>query len=495
MEEQKKVLNEQADDEMEIDLVQLSVEFFRAAKKWWWLFVSLVVIGIAGLYGFYYARYSPLYRCEATFTVSTGENSSFYYSANAADQMSKTFPYVLDSGYFRSVLLEALGTEQLNGTISAETIENSNMVTMVVESPSAEDARSILEASLEVYPEVSRFVLGEIELHLIDEIQTPTAPYNQPSRRRIVLFGGLGGLLLASAITLAAVLLNNTLKTTEDMERFSSLECLGALPDIKQKARKNSAASRYVSVLDPRTPHGFRESMGSLDIRLRAAMREREVKTLLVTSSVAGEGKSTVAINLAEQLAQDGKRVLLVDLDLRSQRDSLLLGIEDGVSAADVLRDPNFKGDHFVRYCKDHGFYFWGGRKKEANPVALLGDPRLREILRQLRSQVDCIIIDTPPCGLFQDAAVLADFADAILLVVRYGTVTVSNVKEALSMLNAAQTPVLGYIFNAYPQVISHYGYGRYGYGRYGYGKYGSDKYGDKGYGADLTVESSGAAE
>ena len=276
MEEQKKVLNEQADDEMEIDLVQLSVEFFRAAKKWWWLFVSLVVIGIAGLYGFYYARYSPLYRCEATFTVSTGENSSFYYSANAADQMSKTFSYVLDSGYFRSVLLEALGTEQLNGTISAETIENSNMVTMVVESPSAEDARSILEASLEVYPEVSRFVLGEIELHLIDEIQTPTAPYNQPSRRRIVLFGGLGGLLLASAVTLAAVLLNNTLKTTEDMERFSSLECLGALPDIKQKARKNSAASRYVSVLDPRTPHGFRESMGSLDIRLRAAMRERE---------------------------------------------------------------------------------------------------------------------------------------------------------------------------------------------------------------------------
>ena len=96
--------------------------------------------------------------------------------------MSRTFPYILDSSYFRSVLLDTLETDTLNGEISAETIENSNMVTMTVSSPSPEDARSILEAALSVYPEVSRFVLGDIELNLIDEIQTPLWPITCPAK-------------------------------------------------------------------------------------------------------------------------------------------------------------------------------------------------------------------------------------------------------------------------------------------------------------------------
>ena len=212
---------------------------------------AFLAVGTVIAFGVSFIRYTPLYRCEATFTVSTGENTGFYYSTTAADQMSRTFPYILDSSYFRSVLLDALETDTLNGEISAETIENSNMVTMTVSSPSPEDARSILEAALSVYPEVSRFVLGDIELNLIDEIQTPTSPYNVPSKKRLLAYGAFGGLLVASILTLVWALLNNTVKSAEDMERFTSLECLGALPAVKQKARKNSAVSQYVSVLDP----------------------------------------------------------------------------------------------------------------------------------------------------------------------------------------------------------------------------------------------------
>lgn len=483
--DKNKATDERREDDAELDLLPLVISFLRRAKKLWWLFVLLLAAGVGLAYGASFLQYTPLYRCEATFTVATGgENDGFYFSANAADQMSKTFPYVLDSGYFRSVLLDALGETSLNGTITAQTIENSNMVTMTVTSPSAEDARSILEAALTVYPEVSRFVLGDIELHLIDDIQTPTSPYNVPSLSRLLIMGAMAGFVIAALITLLVTLLNNTITTPEDMARYSSLECLGILPYVEQKARKNSAASRYISVSDPRTPYGFRESIHSLTVRLRTAMQARKAVTLLVTSCLPGEGKSTVAINLAEQLAQEGKRVLLIDFDLRSQADEALLGVKGGITVGEALRDSNLLEEKLLRYFKQPGFFFWGGATRETNPGEILHDPRLKEIFPKLSAHADYLILDTPPCGMFQDAAVLSEYADASLLVVRHDTVTGGNVTDALSLLDATQAPVIGYVFNAYPQTVSHYGYERYGYGRSRYGRYGRyGSYGAYGYG------------
>lgn len=477
MEDQKKIAAGMATDADDmIDLVELAGNFLRIGKRLWWLFIVLIAVGIGGMYAFSYFGHEPMYRCEATFTIATGDNSSFYYNTNTADQMSLTFPYILDSSYFRSVLLDTLGTDTLNGTLSATTIANSNMVTMRADSPSAEDARSILDAALQVYPEVSRFVLGDIEFHLIDEIQPPTAPYNQPSMRHIVGYGGLGGLAAAVLVVALMVLLSSTIKTVEDMERVSSLECFAVLPETKQKARKNSKASRYISVLDPRSTHGFRESIRSLTSRLENAVKAKNAKSILVTSSVASEGKSTVAINLAEQLAQNGNSVLLVDMDLRRQQDAVLLNCSGGLTVAEVLQDADLRNAGFIRRLKSRGFYFWGGKKVVANPTEVLRDRRLWKILDSLKKQVDYLILDTAPCGLFQDAAIMADWADVTLMVVHYDAVTKNNVAEALSMLEGRRAETIGYVLNGYPQSGSSYGYGygRYGYGKYGYGSYGS---------------------
>lgn len=215
-------------------------------------------------------------------------------------------------------------------------------------------------------------------------------------------------------------------------------------------------------------------------------MEEIRAKTLLVSSSVAEEGKSTLAINLAEQLARDGKKVVLVDLDLRRQQDSGMLGCAgESMSIPEALKNGAVHNASFVRHLKQEGFYFWGGEQGVENPVEIVSDPNLYKILNALRRQVDYIILDTPPCGLFQDAAILADWADAALLVIRYDTVRKSEVQEALSMVETRRAKMLGYVLNAYPQSGSGYGYGGgYGYGRYGYGKYGYGKYGYGSYGA-----------
>lgn len=178
MEDQRREIENREDDEIEIDLVLLFKAFWKSFAKLWWLVLILILAGAGGFYAFQSLRYEPMYASSATFTVATGDGESgtynFYYDSSTADQMSRTFPYILDSSFFRSALLEQLGTDTLNGTITSETVENSNMVTMRVESPNPEDARKILDTALEIYPETARFVLGDIQFNYLDEPETPT---------------------------------------------------------------------------------------------------------------------------------------------------------------------------------------------------------------------------------------------------------------------------------------------------------------------------------
>lgn len=114
-------------EETEIDLVALARDFFRIFKRMWWLFLILVAAA-AGIYGGYsYATYTPMYRCSATFTVSTGDDLtgsySFYYDQNSADQLSKTFPYVLDSSYFKMRSSGKSGRDVSEWHLTAETVE------------------------------------------------------------------------------------------------------------------------------------------------------------------------------------------------------------------------------------------------------------------------------------------------------------------------------------------------------------------------------------
>ncbi len=472
---QRRVMPAQDGDDQGFDLAGLVGAFTHVARRMWWLALISCALGVGVMYAVSYFNYTPLYRCEATFTITSGDGSSLYSSISSASQLSKTFPYILDSEYFRSVLREELGESSLNGSLEAQTIDNSNMATMWVDSPSAEDARAILEKALEVYPEVSRFVLGDIEFSLIDEVTTPTEPINVPSTRRIVGYGIFGGLCVTVLVIGLLVLFNNTIKTPEDMGRISSMPCLGALPEARLKARKKRSVPRLISALNPRATHGFRESARSMGVRVADVLVKREAKVVLVTSGGLDEGKTTVAVNLAEQLAKDGARVLLVDADLRTQRDAALLGVEGSTGLVELLDNTAPRREDCLVWLEESGIGFWGGSIPAKHPAETLSDKRLPSIFKQLKKDWDYIVLDAPPSGMFQDAALIAEWVDAVLLVVRFDGVSSRMVREALTMLEGVRASLIGYVLNACPQSESGYGYGLYGYGagRYGYGSYG----------------------
>ena len=468
---------EDGEDEIILDIGALLSGMWKGLRRLWWLVLLLVLLGAGGSFAFQRFFIQPAYRCSATFTVEIADGGSgsysFYYDANAADQLSMTFPYVLDSSFFRNSLLEYMGTQSLGGTITAETISGSNMVTMTAQSASPENARALLDAALAIYPDTARFVLGDIRFNMIDGAKTPQAPYNRMGTARCLAFGGAAGLAVALVILGVFAFFRRTARDPEEMKKVTSLRCLACVTQIRFKARRGQGAEA-AAVPDERLPYAYRESMRTLQYRVAREMDKGEDKVLLVTSTAGNEGKSTLAAGLARTLAARGSRVLLIDGDLRKQSDAKMLGLRRGYGLEDVLRGKK-KAREAVRRVKKSGIYFLGGFRPVKQPASLLAGRNLAAALEEMRPLMDYIIIDTPPCGLFQDAGIFAEYADRILYVVKYDYVSQKEVLAGFASLQDRGAAFLGYVFNGCPESAGGYGYGygRYRYGSYGYGRYG----------------------
>lgn len=483
MDDQRKEIDEQK-EEMEIDLYRLLADMGKNLRRLWWLAVLLTAMGAALFCVFRYVVRTPMYESSATFTVATGEESGgfgFYYDSNTADQLSKTFPYILDSSYFRSVLLEQLGTETLNGTITAETITNSNVVTMKVDSTNPQDAYDILTSAIAVYPQAAHFVLGDITFEMLTEPTVPANPYNQPGILRTLGTGACGGFLAALVICGLLALLRRNVCSVEEMKKITSIRCLASIPRVRFKARSGKRDNR-VTFQNDRLSFGYNESIRILTNRVVKAMENQGGKVLLVTSTVASEGKSVTAVNLAHKLGADGYKVLLIDGDMRKQKDRILLDVQENYGLNDVMEEEDLSGAIGQVLGNDSSFrnigmYFLGGMTTVSQPAALLSNEKIARFIEGMRDKLDFIIIDTPPCSMFQDASVLAEYADGVLYVVKYDRLPLHKVRDGLKTIGGQKTDVIGYVFNDCPETSAGYGYGRYGYGKYGYGRYGYGRY------------------
>ena len=337
----------QEEEEQTIDLTVLFRDFIRGIVKFWWLLVVLALLG--GLISYFRASgtYYPMYRSEATFTVTTNTSESssgssseynFYYDSATADQLALTFPYILSSDLLTSAMEEDLGVDSINGSVSATVISDSNMITMYAISSDPETAKAILESAIRVYPDVSRFVIGETRFNMIDAPNLPEEPYNQLSYRRQTLMGAGIGFAVGVVFILLYAFFRKTVHKPEQLRKVMNLTCLATIPKIRRKARKKKQ-SDFVSVLDKSIGPWFAESVNTLQLRICRELDEKDGKVLLVTSTVPGEGKSMLSVNLAYTLAKNGKQVLLVDADLRRQ---------------DLAKRMGWKGSRLSMECIEH---------------------------------------------------------------------------------------------------------------------------------------------
>ncbi|UXI66400.1 GumC family protein [Tahibacter amnicola] len=321
--------------------------------------------------------------------------------------------------------------------------------------------RQLYDGLLQRYKEIGvAGGIGANNISIVDRARPPLSRFS-PSLTRNLLLALLAG--MAGGILLALLFehLDDTIKLPEDVERQFGLAVLGVIPRVRR-------SSPLVEVKDPRS--AFSESYRSVRTALQFSTETGVPRTLFVTSSTPGEGKSTTALTLGLHFAQLGKRVLLIDADLRNPSLHKALGISNAGGLSNYLSGAN-RPLQFLRPTHEKRLACLCSGPLPPNPAELLAGPKMPALLRLAAESFDQVIIDGPPVLGIADAAILSNLAAGTVLVVESGGTRLGYARGVLKRLLSARARLLGVVLTKLDSRSSGRGYG-YGYG-YGYGDYG----------------------
>ncbi len=275
---------------------------------------------------------------------------------------------------------------------------------------------------------------------------------NQPvgGRTLYILIAAAAAAALGLGAAFALEYVDETIKKPEDVG-----EVLG-VPTVGMIGHFGNRATGLVIVSQAQSPAA--EAFRMLAANVRHCIADTPLRTLLVTSSQSGEGKSVVAANLAVALAQAGLRVVAIDADLRVPRLHQLFGLSRSVGLTGALRSGFIDGN--LQCTGVEGLAFLASGPPSADPVKELSSPRMAALMAQLQAMADVVVIDSPPLLVVADATVLAAAADGALLVVRAGQARIPGVQAAVAALQQANEHIVGAVLNAVPET-------RHGYYKY----------------------------
>jgi non-specific protein-tyrosine kinase len=278
---------------------------------------------------------------------------------------------------------------------------------------------------------------------------TPTTAVSPQPRRSAALALALG-LMLGIVAAIGLDFLDDSVKTVEEVERIArNLPILGAIPTIADWKNRDSA--RLVTIEDSNS--GIAEAYRSLRTNLQFAGIKREARCLQISSPVAAEGKTTTLANLAVTLALSGRRVTVVDCDLRRPRVHEFFGVTNEVGFTSVLLGDQPLSSALQRVVLPDGavIQMLASGPLPPNPAELLGTTRVNELIAALKSESDYVLIDAPPVLPVTDAVVLSSRVDGVMLVATAKVTGRRHLNQALNSFRASDAPLIGVIVNGAP--------------------------------------------
>lgn len=475
--------------------IQLKLEdAIIGIKKLSWICVVFALVFGGIVFVKEYVEYVPYYTAEATFTVNTEKRSSsiggvsvysFYYDSATANQLSKTFPYLLSSTLLEDAVCEDLGVGGIPAKLSATVVSGSNMLTLYATALDPQTAYDVLIATIENYPDVAKYVIGNIQFEIISEPTVPIEPSNGFGYISAVIKAMLLGAAIGCLFIILYVYSRNTIRNRDDIKTILNSETLGTIPHVSFK-RYGKEIDQSILCTNEKVDKAFYESVRVLRNVFKNSLKDGE-KIVIGTSTAPSEGKTTVITNLALSLAEQDKKILLVDGDIRHPSVSPLLGLDVETMNFDIVTEK-----YKIAYLEDFGIYFMIFNKEGNKHLKYMNSAYVKNVFDSIRDDYDLILVDTPPCGLVSDALFFAQAADAAYYVVLQDAVRVSKIQHGFTNLFATDIRILGCVLNGAQSshsgngyIYSYGSYGRYGrYGRYGgnYSHYGRYSYGHYGH-------------
>lgn len=318
---------------------------------------------------------------------------------------------------------------------------------------SAESQLTLLNTTQTLYQQIYVSVLDNLEnVRLASMQNTPSIVQidvasvdADPVRPRPLLYTaltGMIGLMLTTSVLLLKEYFDNSIKISDDLEILLGLNAIGHISDISKN--KMNEPGIYVDK-QPLSP--VSESFRTLRTNVEFSSIDKPIKTLLITSPEPRTGKTTVAVNLAVIFAQKGRKVLLLDADLRKPNVHRLVNLGNKIGLTDLLLESQSIADVSNSYDENEHLTVITSGSLPPNPAELLGSTKMEKTISELGKNRDLLVIDSPP-SIVADAQLLAAKVDAVLLVIQPGKTQKDATKVTIDLLKRANARIIGVVLN-----------------------------------------------
>lgn len=431
-------------------------EFVTTLRKRWVYVVLPFLILAAAAYGISQVV-TPIYTGKASvyFSLPVGQSGSdLNQGASYTQQQIGSFAELATAPIVLDPVIEKLNLDDTAKLLAKRVTAKANAETVIIDisvtDPNPAQAAAITNAVTKQLSSVVRDLSpklpngkSSVDAATIAEATVPIEP-SAPNTKLNVAAAGLIGIILGLLAAVAKEKLDTRVRSADDLPADVSI--LTGIEYDKNFTVASAAASK------PGSRRGLtrEESYRKLRTSLRFLDIENPAKVIVMASSMAGEGKTSSAIGLAAVLGGDGKRALLVDADLRRPKIADYTGLEGAVGLVDVLAGTVSIDLAAQPWIPDLVDVLPSG-SIPPNPSELLGSEAMAELIADLRTRYEYIIIDAPPLLPVTDGSVVSTHADGVVLVTRYGKTTSHQVSRAVDSLRAVNTRVLGVIFNKTP--------------------------------------------
>ncbi|MGL4533669.1 MAG: polysaccharide biosynthesis tyrosine autokinase [Fusobacteriaceae bacterium] len=474
MKKYKKELDYESEDlyEEEGDKINLSEILTMIHRRFKLIFAITVVFTGLGI-GFAMTRVA-IYKAATTLIVSSGN----YYNAKNLDsievslnqKLATTYTAVAKSPSVLNAIIKKLDldmdTKQLSGNIDISSVENTELIKITATDKDPVMAMRIAdEAGIEFTKKIKEVMTFE-NIRVVESAELP----DQPESRKRALIITVAFLLGAVAGTFLIILvekLHSQLRRTKDIEKIMMVNILGHIPVYEMAGKMVNEMQRKLFFKD-NNENQVSESFRLLRTNLRF-VNKKENKMIIVTSTIPKEGKSLVASNYAMSEAMIGKKVLIIDCDIRRPRahSSFGIGFEKGL--ADLLVGEATLEEVIIKGVEQN-LDLLPAKHFKGNVTDMFLNKNIEIYLKELRAMYDLIILDTAPLTVATDAVLLAEHGDGILYVVGYDMVTKKKLEHAKKLIDRSGEYIYGVVLNKIDK--NEYSHDEYGYNNDNYREY-----------------------
>ncbi|MBR0134327.1 polysaccharide biosynthesis tyrosine autokinase [Candidatus Saccharibacteria bacterium] len=448
----------------EIDLK----DFLSYLKKFVIVIIVVAIVAVAGTYFYDTTIKTPMYTTYTKILLVKNQDEDTNTSVNINDinanqKLAATYSEFVKSRLVLQQVIDELrldySVEQLAKNVSVTNITDTQILKISVTDANPERARDIADSTTKVFAKEIENITHFDNVRPYEAAQVNNTPSNNTLSRDLII-AALVGIFGVLAIVFIIYYFDDTVKYSEDLERKIGIPVIGKIIRSDVSTRRGRKPDELIVQRYPKS--AVTESIKSLRTNLQFTNVDKGLHTILMTSSLASEGKSFVSSNLAISFAQSGRRTLIVDCDLRKGRLHHVFHLPNIQGLSHLLVDKAANFGRYIQKTSIDNLYIITRGTYPPNPSELLGSDKNRELINVLRQHFDIIIFDGAPCNGVTDSIVMSTLVDEVLIVTKNASTPRSALDTTRDMLAKVNAPIAGVVMNSVDKKVAKY-YSYYG--------------------------------